>query len=298
MISVRDGWRLRTLDWPAIGESRGAMLVQGGRGDFIEKYIEVMGHWHSRGWALSAFDWRGQGGSGRLSSNSEIGHISDFSIWVDDLAERFEALTTSHPGPHVIVAHSMGGHLVLRALIEKRISPDAVILVAPMLGLNSAPLPERIASHMAGAMARIFSSAKPAWPSNEKPGVPRAGRQSLLTHSHQRYDDESWWKKANTDLALGPPSWQWLRAAYRSTLNSFKSGEIEKVDVPILLLGADHDRLVSPAAIREAAKRLPDARLVTFGDEAAHEILREADPVRLRALSEIDAFLDEKAPRR
>lgn len=297
MIKVRDGWRLRTLDWPANGEARGTMLVQGGRGDFIEKYIEVLGHWHSRGWALSAFDWRGQGGSGRLSANAKIGHISDFSIWVDDLAERFEAPTASRPGPHVIVAHSMGGHLVLRALIEKRIAPDAVVLVAPMLGLNSAPLPELPAACIASLMASIFPPSRPAWAANEKPGVSRAGRQGLLTHSLQRYEDESWWKETDTKLALGPPSWQWLRAAYRSTMGSFASGALEKVDVPILLLCADQDRLVNPAAIRAAAKRLPDAKLVTFGDEAAHEILRETDPVRLRALAEIDAFLDEKAPR-
>ncbi len=29
--------------------------------------------------------------------------------------------------------------------------------------------------------------------------------------------------------------------------------------------------------------------------ESGHEILREADPVRLRALARIDAFLDEHA---
>ena len=35
--------------------------------------------------------------------------------------------------------------------------------------------------------------------------------------------------------------------------------------------------------------------LVRFGKESAHEILREVDPVRNRALGEIDIFLSARA---
>ena len=63
----------------------------------------------------------------------------------------------------------------------------------------------------------------------------------------------------------------------------------------MLLLGAERDRLVSPEAIRRVAGELPDAELEIYPD-AGHEILREADPVRLAALARIDAFLDRRAP--
>lgn len=63
------------------------------------------------------------------------------------------------------------------------------------------------------------------------------------------------------------------------------------------MLVADHDRLVDARAARRIAGRLPRARLVRLGREAAHEILREADPVRGRALVGIDAFLDEHVAR-
>ena len=66
--------------------------------------------------------------------------------------------------------------------------------------------------------------------------------------------------------------------------------------IPVLLIGTERDRLVSPAAIRRAAGQLPEAEILMF-DDAAHEILRERDPVRLRALAGIDAFLDRHAPR-
>jgi lysophospholipase len=56
------------------------------------------------------------------------------------------------------------------------------------------------------------------------------------------------------------------------------------------MLCAEQDRLVKTPAIRLAARRLPNATLVCYPD-AAHELLREIDPVRLAALAEIDGFL-------
>ena len=59
-----DGWPLRAYRWPADGApSRGSLLFQSGRADFIEKYLEPCDHWHSEGWQIEGFDWRGQGGS-------------------------------------------------------------------------------------------------------------------------------------------------------------------------------------------------------------------------------------------
>jgi alpha-beta hydrolase superfamily lysophospholipase len=40
---------------------------------------------------------------------------------------------------------------------------------------------------------------------------------------------------------------------------------------------------------------MPKAKLKMF-ERAGHEVLREADQVRLEALGAIDAFLDEAAP--
>ena len=64
---------------------------------------------------------------------------------------------------------------------------------------------------------------------------------------------------------------------------------------PELMLATCADQLVSTPAIRAAATRIPGARLHVYGREAAHEILRELDAVRLDALARIDAFLDEAA---
>ena len=293
-----DGWKHRTFAWPSAAERlRGSILFQGGRGDLFEKYIEAFHHWHAAGWGVTSFDWRGQGGSGRLSANPGVGHASDFAPWIDDLAAFVEQWRAREPGPHVIVAHSMGGHLLMRALAEKRVAPDAAVLVAPMIGLRSESFGPRIAARIARLMVRLGEPARPAWKHNERPAA-FASRQALLTHSDDRYADELWWKEQDPSLALGPPSWAWLATAYESAAKLESPGLLEAVTTPVLILVADADRLVDPAAARRAAARLPNARLVRFGPESRHEILREADAVRLKALAEIDAFLGEKAPAR
>ena len=124
--------------------------------------------------------------------------------------------------------------------------------------------------------------------------APGSRRQHLLTSSPERYADELWWWEQQPGLNLGAPSWGWMRAAYRSTAATFTPAKLRSVDLPVLLIGTERDRLVSPEAIRIAAALLPRGELKMYPD-AGHEILREADPIRHDALATIEAFLDEHA---
>lgn len=297
-VHAPDGWPLRRIRWTAPdGPPKGSLLFFGGRGDHFEKYLETFEDWRRRGWQVTSIDWRGQGGSGRTTANPNVGHIDDFAIWIDDIAHLFGQWQGESIGPHVIAGHSMGGHLLLRALAEQRVAPDAAILVAPMLGFL-APYPDWLGEKVAGLMCRIGDPARPAWKISEKPGSPLAARRQLLTHDAARYDDEQWWHEAVPETLLGPGSWGWVRAAYTSFLKMAQPGVLESVNAPVLMLVARHDGLVSSkAAIRDAA-RLPDCTLHVYGREAAHELLREADGVRNDALARIDAFLDRVVPQR
>lgn len=289
-----DGWSLRRY---RLGDGqRGQLLMLGGRGDMIEKYLEVIAHWAARGWAVTAFDWRGQGGSGRLTDDPMCGHIDDFGQWVADLKAFVADWRAQATGPHAIVAHSMGGHLLLRALAEGMPPPDAAITVAPMMGVHTAPLPRWLAVAITHAMCALGFESRRAWTQKEDSGRQRAMRQKRLTHDPERYADELWWRDHSRDVALGPPSWRWVAQALQSTRALEQDEALKHIRVPLLILATNVDRLVSTPAIRRMAARIPGARLHVYGAEAAHEILRELDPVRLDALRRIDAFLDEVAP--
>ena len=284
-----DGWTYRTLErrQPGTESPRGSLLFAGGRGDFIEKYLEIHDHWMRRGWNVTAFDWRGQGAS---QGEKLGGWVDRFETLVGDLAGLIHAWKAETPAPHVVVGHSMGGHVLLRTLADRHPALDAAVLVAPMLAINSAPIPAFAAEWMASLFSAFGWSRQPA-----TPPAPGALRQANLTGCPERYSDELWWWEKQPAFNLGPPTWGWLKAAYASSA-ALTPAKLAAVDTPVLLIGTERDRLVSPDAIRVAASRLPNAELLMLKD-SAHEILRERDSVRLEALARIDAFLDARAPR-
>lgn len=267
------------------------MLFLPGRADFYEKYLESLTEWAYSGWHVSAADWRGQGASGRMAANPLVGHIADFSIWIADLAALWRDWRAATPGPHVLVGHSMGGHLVLRGVAEGAANPDAVVLSAPMLGFVT-PIPRWIQSLYGRLMCAIGDPQRMAWPVSEKPGSPLDMRSTLLTHDADRYADELWWRTARPELEFGPASWRWVERAAASNETLRAPGVLEAVMAPVLVLAAKHDALVSWPAIEEAAARLPHGELVAWGPEARHELLREADPVRAQAMAAIASFLN------
>ncbi|MFC3173139.1 alpha/beta fold hydrolase [Novosphingobium bradum] len=298
---AEDGWAIRRVDWGGKTAPRGSLLFLPGRGDFLEKYLESLDHWASRGWAVTALDWRGQALSGRLGTDSLTGHVDDFGRWVADLAAFWPAWVAERPGPHVLVAHSMGGHLALRAVAEGRVRPDALVLSAPMLGFVRHGLPTGLSRWLsrclAALMCAIGDPRRAAWgQDSEKPGQVPAGRMALLTHDAARYADELWWRERRPGLGMGPPSWGWLRAALASMRWLDRRAVLSRLAVPTFIAAASADRLVDFGATVRAARWIPHARLLRFGTEAAHELLREADPVRGRVIAGIDEFLDQAAP--
>jgi lysophospholipase len=270
-----------------------------GRGDAYEKYLETLEHWRGQGWRVTAADWRGQAGSGRLGTDPVTGHVDDFGLWIDDLAAFWREWARDRSGPLVFAAHSMGGHLALRALADGRLdpAPAALVMTAPMLDV----LPERVPLALRRGLARAMCAAgdprRPAWKWSERPGELPAFRQALLTHHADRYADELWWRSERPELVMGPGSWGWVRGALASIRALARPGVLESIDLPVYLVATSADRLVGVRAIQRAEARLPNAQSLWFGSEAAHEILREADPVRDRALAGIDAFLDGLCPR-
>jgi lysophospholipase len=276
------------------GTARGSLLFLPGRGDAYEKYLETYEHWRRRGWQVTAVDWRGQAGSGRLGADEITGHVEDFAVWLGDLAAFWREWACDRAGPLVLVGHSMGGHLALRAVAERVLepSPAALVLSAPMLDVTPEIVPTTFKQGTAKAMCALGDPRRPAWKWSEKPGELPAFRQALLTHDEARYADELWWREARPELVMGPGSWGWVRSACASIRALDRRGVLEATDLPVYIIATNTDRLVSTRAIRRAIERLPQCEALWFGAEAAHEILRETDPVRDRALGGIDAFLD------
>src|ERR1700733_13777654 len=118
------GAALRAARFPAAPDvpARGVCVLLNGQTEFIEKYFEVIDELRGRGFAVATMDWRGQGDSARaLSDESRKSYVHDFSEYEEDLDTLMNWIVTpmlaSGQRP-IALAHSMGGHNLLRYLIK------------------------------------------------------------------------------------------------------------------------------------------------------------------------------------
>ena len=290
MLAMADGWPVRAMCWPGRDPGPGSILLINGRADFIEKYAETIHDLTAGGWGVAAFDWRGQGRSGRLGDDRFKGHATSFDPWLDDLATIAGWFAATLPGPRFAIAHSMGAHLLVRHLEGGGGGFDRAVLLSPMLGLRAAPLgawAARLAARLAVGLGQggrfvVGGGARLA-------RVAGSPRQRLLTRDAERYDDEGWWIAREPGLELGAVTWGWLAAAFASLDRLFAPGALERLTMSLLILAADGDGLVDNDGAMAAAKRLPDVGIEIIAG-AGHELLREVPAVRAGVLARVTGF--------
>lgn len=294
-LKTADGSRLRTALWfPAAGQSRGTIVLLGGRSEFIEKYFETIGELLARGFAVATMDWRGQGLSDRLLVNPRKGHIDDFATFDRDLAQFMEEVVAAEmPLPWVALAHSMGGHLALRAAHDHLDWFAALILSAPMLGLKLGGKAAQAALRVYVKTACALGGASAYVPGGgPKSAVDIDFADNFLTSDVRRYVRTQAIERERPDLALGAATVGWLNAAFASIDQLAEAAYLGSVRMPVLMVEAEEDALITSSSLRWAAQWLPHAELLTVGD-ARHEILMERDELRRRFWAAFDRFIEK-----
>jgi lysophospholipase len=297
-INAGDGTRLRTQTWDAAPGSpqRGVCVLLSGQTEFFEKYQEVIVELCGRGFAVAALDWRGQGGSARLLPNPLKAHIHNFSEYDDDLKSFMEQIVKpliaqTAPGKAPIaLAHSMGGHILMRGLHDRPKDFAAAVFSAPMLRTQSRGYPGFLVRAI--AFVQNARGAKDDWVWGMSKRDPRTMKFSdqLVTSDPARFARTQKLIVANPDLRLSGPTWGWLEAAFSSMAQTFAPGYAEAITTPILIVGAGKDRIVDTRGAREFIARVPHGEYVELAD-AEHEILMENDSIRARFWAAFDSFV-------
>ena len=136
-VETEDGVTLRAARWrPTTRRDRGTVCILQGRAEFIEKYFETITELRRRGFAVVAFDWRGQGLSGRGLAERAKGYVRNFDQYGRDLeAIRANVLEPYMPKPHFALGHSMGGAIALAEARVGRLPFARLVATSPMLAL-------------------------------------------------------------------------------------------------------------------------------------------------------------------
>lgn len=296
-FQTSDGLRIR---WgyrpPPRSPTRGAVVLLNGRTEYLEKYAETADDLHRRGWAVYSLDWRGQGLSDRLTANRLKGHVGRFCDYLDDLAQ-FVDLIADHGAarPLMLVAHSMGAHIGLRFMRERRHPFACAVLLSPMLDIELPAVPRRLLRGYVKAAVRLgFGQAFVPG------GAVYAHKDRIFSENPLTSDPERFQRRvaeiaANPRLALGGVTYGWLNAAFNSIDRVAAPGFARGLALPLLIVRAAEDRIVSRWAQARFCRQAPDCRRVDIPG-ARHELLLETDACRRLLWQAFDRFTAAMGP--
>ncbi len=215
---ARDGLSIRFARWDTTAARRlGTVCLFHGRTEFIEKYFETITDLRRRGFAVATMDWRGQGGSSRLLKNPAKGHADSFAQHDADVSTFMrEIVLPDCPPPYFCLAHSMGGHLVLRLTQTKVCWWDRMVLTAPMIAFAGGDA--RNFGVCTASEIATFLGLGDSFVPGSKSHTPEANgfEGNLLTSDRLRFERASDAIQAAPHLGIGAPTIGWVAAACSS----------------------------------------------------------------------------------
>ncbi len=295
-ITTADRIPIRYARWEATGAPRrGTVVIAQGRAEFIEKYFEVVEELRARGFGVLAFDWRGQGGSGRLLADGRKGHVRRFSDYQTDLETvmTIVGLPDCRP-PFYALGHSMGGAILIEAAHAGRTWFDRMVLAAPMVALAQVTRPALIrpllaAMSLAGFGGAVIPGGSP------RPVALKPFDGNPVTSDPVRYARTAAYAEADARLGLGAPTIGWVREALAVTRRFAHPLYTRGLRQPMLLVGAARDPLIDTPRIEDFARRLKTGGAVVVPG-ALHELMQERDEIRSQFWAAFDAFVPGEMP--
>lgn len=117
----------------SIPSPRGTLVVTHGMAEHSESYLRFAEAMNGRSWNVIAWDSRGHG-----KSDGKRGYVEDFAWFSEDLKLFIDHLKKGKTlkKPFCLVAHSMGGLVLLKTLLNYgAMGASAVSLSSPLLGI-------------------------------------------------------------------------------------------------------------------------------------------------------------------
>ncbi len=290
-VDTVDGFKLRYAVFRTDNQScKGSVILLQGRNECIEKYAETANDLNLRGFDVVSFDWRGQGGSSRFFSDHRRGHIDSFGQYAADLDMIFtEVALPECRAPFYILAHSTGALVSLYAAPNLNNRIQRMMLCSPFLGIAEERLSQTQVQFISEALNFLGLG-------NMHMGGSRNGIANIpfetnrLTTDPVRYARNREILDPKNGLGLGSATAGWLSASMKAVDYVRDTDHMAQIHIPILLVNAGADRVVSTAAIEDYAGRIRSGAVITI-DGARHELMQENDRYREQLLAAFDAFI-------
>lgn len=273
-----------------------AIVISQGRNESVLKYKELAFDLNRQGYDLYLIDHRGQGFSERLGGDQSHGHVEHFQDYVDDFNSYILSLDLANNYQHnYLLAHSMGGTISALYLEQYNHPFQAGILLSPMMSINLGSIPRVVAKLLTFSGAEVCSwfSGQACYIFGGEGYKRKAFVGNALTASEVRFNASQNTFTSFPETQLGDASMRWVSQSLSATKQAVDNAD--KINIPILLLQAGADKVVTAAGQNEFFKKLTQCKAKQFLTiaNANHEIYLEKDQSRLTALNAALKFLEE-----
>jgi len=254
--------------WLPDGEPRAVLVLVHGLAEHSGRYGNVAGYFVSRGYAIYGLDHQGHGRSPGLRC-----YVDSFSRYSDDLAAFLEIVRRRHPAKSFfLLGHSIGATISTDCLCRRSQDVKGFISSAISLKIGKGISPFHV------AIARLLSRIIPKLPVSNLSSATISSDPKVV----KAYDDDPLIYRGKIRARSGA---ELIKAM------QLLAGELRKLEVPLLVLHGEADRMVDPESSRllyESAGS-KDKTLKMYSG-FYHEIMNE--PGRKQVLKDIEDWLE------
>jgi alpha-beta hydrolase superfamily lysophospholipase len=237
-------------------EQHPGVIIMHGLGEHCGRYAHVARFFSQLGFAVRSYDLRGHGQSGGARGSVPDGDamLRDARLVINDFTAQLHA-------PPILFGHSMGGLFAARFATEGLAPLRALILSSPALAVQLSSL-ELILLSVATA---LFPDV----------GISNGVRPRFLTHDAEVV--EAYKNDRMVHTRISARLLNCMRAAM-----TYAYDHAPQLQIPVLMLVAEDDRLVDPMGSKRFAARLPVASsMAIFYEGFYHEVFNEVDAARV-----------------
>jgi lysophospholipase len=271
-----------------VKNSKANIVISSGRTEGMLKYQEFIYDLNQAGYSVYILDHRGQGNSERLLKDTQIGHVYKFENYVKDLHQFVEEYVPQDK-KRILIGHSMGGAIASLYAEKYQKDFDGLILSSPMhQPLLVGEKLNTFACELIEKRKRDIDRYVLGQGSYDDGLLPF--EENLLTHSKLRYEIMKIAFDIEPETKVGSPSVRWVSEACRASNKSVENAK--KIKIPLLLLQAKEDKIVSLQAQDKFCENLKNLCEKKEFESAYHELFVEKDEIRDLVLSEIFHFID------
>lgn len=266
---------------PADGQVKKWLVFCNGRTEWIEKYDHLIQEFVvNRSYGFLTFDHRGQGMSGGSRA-----WIQSYDHYANDMGKIISSVVGT--SEYFVISHSMGGLVSLYASMKGVISPKALVLCSPMLGLPRVPLPHYIARPLS-KLVNICGLGKLSTGGGSHSRPPFEFNQ--LTHSIERYSEIQ-----NIPYPVPSATFGWVDASFGAVKFVHSTENLKQFNVPTFILMGSTDSVVDRVAPKKWVDELnlvsPGVGVFEWIPGGKHELLFESQEYYDKAVQMINNWL-------